>query len=42
MVCMVTVSMRPPCQPANIPIADPISIASSVDATPMTSEMRAP
>ena len=40
--CIVTVSTRPPCQPANMPIAEPISIASSVDAMPMTSEMRAP
>ena len=41
-VCIVTVSIRPPCQPASIPIAEPISIAASVDTTPMTSEMRAP
>jgi hypothetical protein len=40
--CIVTVSSRPPCQPASMPIAVPITIAASVEAVPMTSEIRAP
>ena len=40
--CIVTVSRRPPCHPASMPIAVPMTIAASVETTPMISEMRAP
>ena len=40
--CIMTVSKRPPYQPATMPISEPISIAARVEAKPMTSEMRAP
>ena len=39
---MMKASIRPPTKPASRPSATPISIDSSTDATPTTSEMRAP
>ena len=39
---MATASRRPPRQPASMPMAEPITIAAKVEATPMISEKRAP
>jgi len=40
--CMAKASRRPPYRPATMPISEPTTIATTVEASPISSDSRAP